>query len=382
MTSVSYVKRLGYAKYIYSKGIEALANNTQLGNALAILSFHDAAEIVLLSIADQLGYKSPDHFMQNWDKAEGMGKPLHLKNQMERLNRLRTSFKHHGILPNRDDSIECQRTVFDFFLSTLRDILGLDFNSLSVSDLIENQIIRGYLKEAEKNIGLEQYEEAISEAAKAFAFVMKEAAGDYWHHFIIKNSTFELADIDPRIFSIGGRDNTVERNFGATKKSLMTVKKCLEDIIDKINPLLLGVDNFRYTRFRLLTPMTFIMSDHKTVRQNIHWNVYQNKYNMTLENATFCFNFVTDTALKAQESSLGLVNAQAPAAITITSEKAPIFSLKGKELVEIGSAPKNSIFRVLNKVSASVFNNEPYWSIDYGGNSAFIKVDDAEPSGN
>lgn len=382
MASVSHVKRLGYAKYIYSKGIEALANNTQLGNALAILSFNDAAEIVLFTIADHLGYKAPFEFMKNWKESSDKGKSLPYQNQMDCLNRLRVDFKHHVILPSRDDSIECRRNVYDFFVSVAQDILGLDFNSISVSDLIENQTTRGYLAEAERNIGLGQYEEAISEAAKAFAFVMKEAAGDYWHHFIIKQSAFELRDIDPRIFSVGGRDNSVERNVGTIKKSLMTVKKSLENIIDKINPLLLGVDNFRYTRFRLLTPMSMIMGDGKTVNQNVHWNVYQNRYNMTLENATFCFNFVTDTALKTQESSLGLVNAQAPAAVRVTLDQAPIFSLKEKELVEIGHARKDSIFRVLDKVSARAFGITPYWSIDFDGELAFIKADDAEPSQN
>jgi len=377
MTSTACLKRLGYAKYIYSQGVEHITHHTQLSNALAILSFQDATEILMLIIADELSYK-PGDFMSNWSEVEKKGKKLPLKNQMDRLNRLRVSFKHHAVLPNRDDVLDCQNNVRDFMVSATQSVLGLDFNSITLADLVENPTIRESLAEAEKALDLGQYEESMRLSAIAFAFIKREALGDHWHQFIMAGGSFELKDIDPKILHISGSD-AIERNFIGIKKGLARSKRCFEDIIERLNPLLMGIDNFKFTRFRLLTPQTVIAMDGRTPHQNLGWNPYLNKYNMNKENATFCFNFVIDTALKGQERALGLINAQAPDAVIVITDQASIYSLKERELEEIGRISKGSVFHVLDKVMSRVHNLIPYWTIEYSGGRALIKADDTEP---
>ena len=148
----SYSKRFSIAKYFINKGKGQLKNNTQLSSAHALLHFHDATEILLLAIADNIGYKVPYNFMKHWEEAKIKGTKLPYFNELNNLNRLRVSIKHYGILPSIADCIESERNVTNFFIEVLKDIFSLDFNSISLSDLVLDNDIRKHLALAEKFI--------------------------------------------------------------------------------------------------------------------------------------------------------------------------------------------------------------------------------------
>ena len=376
MISPSHLKRISYSKYLFNKGKELLAHNVQINNAFAILHFHDATEIFLQVIADVLGYKAPESFMAHWDESQKKGSLLPNKNELNRLNRLRVDFKHLGILPIHDDCIDSERILDSFFASVSNSFLGIDFLIVSLSDLIENLIIRKHLKESENHLNENRFSESISESSKAFAYVLKEAEGDPWYSFLHKASSSNLRDIEPRLYHSSSH-NEVDKNFQSISKSLSVVKNQLENIIIEFNITLLGIDNYKYKRFKLLTPPCQIFMDGHVEECGMS-SVYHSKYNMSPHNATFCFNFVLDAALKLQEGSLDLINPTSPKEVRVKVSTAIIYSHEENKLIEIGRASKDTVF-VSHGFPDPFVNNKLYRHIDFNGKPAVIESNDVEP---
>jgi len=375
MISLSHLKRVSYSKYLFYKGKELLAHNVQINNALAILHFHDATETFLLVNADLIGYKAPDSFMVHWDESQKKGSPLPNKNELFRLNRLRVDFKHLGILPTHDDCMDSERSLDSFFSSVSKSILGVDFNSISLSDLVEHEKIKKHLKESEYHLSENRFSESISESSKAFAYVLKEAEGDPWYSFLHRASS-DLRDIEPRLYH-SSSNYEIDKNFQSINKSLSVVKNQLEKIINEFNITLLGIDNYNYKRFKLLTPPCQIFMDGHVEECGMA-SVYHCKCNMNPHNATFCFNFVLDAALKLQEGSLDLINPTSPKEVKVIIDTALIYSHEENKLIEIGRAAKGTVF-VSHGFPDPFANNKLYRHIDFNGKSAVIEAKDVEP---
>ena len=169
MNTKDFIKRLTYAKYIYNKGIEFLSQRIPVSDAMSILLFHDASEQLLLIVADKLGISTTNiGFLEYWDKVKNKGKHLPNKNEMSKLNKMRVSFKHQGILPNHDECRDISYVLNGFFSSVSHDILNIDFLNLRLADLINYDDVKDCIKNAEDFLNQENFEESIGESAKAF----------------------------------------------------------------------------------------------------------------------------------------------------------------------------------------------------------------------
>lgn len=175
MNSNKFIERLNYTKYIYETGIELLAKGTSITDAMSILFFHDASEHFLLIVADKLGISTNKvSFLNYWEKVESKKKHLPNKNDMSKLNQMRVSFKHHGILPNPDECRQIPYVLNSFFSSVSQDILGVDFSKISLADLVEYDDVNKILKKSEKFLNQGNYEESITESAEAFKLLEEE----------------------------------------------------------------------------------------------------------------------------------------------------------------------------------------------------------------
>jgi len=220
------------------------------------------------------------------------------------------------------------------------------------------------------------FENSLTESAIAFGYVLKLAQGDYWHSFLLKESHFDIAQIDPKLRSIGG-NSEIDRNFTNIKESLNTARKIVESIFNELNSLLLGVDYLSYKKFRLLTPQCSIFADGNVKAYGCS-SVYFNKYNFDMGNSTFCFNFVLDTALKLQDNSIELINQKCPKRIIVIVEGAIIYSYNKVSMNEIGKAKLGEIFES-NSISVEIVDKVFYKKIIYNNAPAYIKSTDFEP---
>lgn len=374
MNTKDFIKRLTYAKYIYNKGMEFLSQRTPVSDAMSILLFHDASEQLLLIVADALGISTTKiTFLDYWEKVKNKGKHLPNKNEMLKLNKMRVNFKHHGILPNHEECRDIPYVLNNFFSSVSHDILDIDFLNLSLADLINYDDVRNCIKNAENFLNRENFEESIIESAKAFAFLEKRMEGDYDHSYVIPDLTSfnGLSEAERKIDT--GQDRDVDKYY---REGFREARAKIQEIIKNLNPLSLGIDIYKYQRFKLLTPIVHSMQDGSLRIAHIA-NKYKHRLNYNEENVLFCLNFVIDTALKFQSESFGLINRNKFQTIKTKSDKTKVYSYVEKIWKEIGVVEKDKIFD--NARLTLVFEeHKDYWRIDYKGEEGYLEVNDTD----
>ena len=139
------INRLAKIKYLYKIGIEQ-SMQVEAFAGFSILSFHDCAEMFLLLVAEDHGDKTePKSFMDYWNKFPD----LTLYEPMNSLKERRRVLKHKGIFPSKDDIEESRVTITQFFRENTEKIFGIDFDTISLADLIEYPNIKEYVQNAE-----------------------------------------------------------------------------------------------------------------------------------------------------------------------------------------------------------------------------------------
>lgn len=374
MNTKDFIKRLTYAKYIYNKGREFLSQRTPISDAMSILLFHDASEQLLLIVADKLeiSTKKISFFLGYWKEVNNKGKHLPNENEMSRLNRMRVGFKHHGILPNHEECRNISYVLNSFFSSVSHDILDIDFLNLSLADLINYDDVRDCIKNAENFLNQKNFEESIVESAKAFAFLEKRMQGDYYQSFVISDLKAFNGLQDAERLSIG-IDRDMERCYS---KGFGEAREKLQEIIKNLNSLLLGIDIYKYRRFKLLTPIVHSMQDGSLSLAHTT-DMYKHRLNYNEENALFCLNFVIDTALKFQSESFGLINRNKFQTIKTRSDKTKVYSYVEKIFKEIGVVKKDKIFENA-ELTLMLEKHKDYWRVNYEGTEGYIELDDIE----
>jgi hypothetical protein len=93
------ITRLALAHYLL-RNAETLVKNPQPFCSLALLSMHEAVEMVLDVVAEAANapVSAGANFPNYWSALKSLADPVHLplERQMNRLNRARVALKHYG----------------------------------------------------------------------------------------------------------------------------------------------------------------------------------------------------------------------------------------------------------------------------------------------
>lgn len=305
------IRRLAFVKYIFWLGVEQSQKPEPL-SSVAILLFHDAVEFFLEVAVEALDVSIPGDvaFLGYWDpigrKLEG---ELGHKEGMRRLNKARVALKHHGTLVTALDVRGFREATRRFFVDNTPRCFGIDFNSLSLADLVWYENVRADLKEAEaaRNDG------RLDDAFKCAALALERLLHEY--------TAASRGDGARSPFDFGGRlsflsghmlglrptahdssqANRVEAKF---KEYADKMKEIVEAIQEGMKLLSLGLDYRRYARFTRLTPYVYM-----TTNGEYHVTAYRPPREVparTPDDADFCIEFVAESALKLQDVDLSV----------------------------------------------------------------------------
>lgn len=150
-------------KSLMEHAIFHLQGGSRIDMRLAINHAHHAVELTLRKKAELLG-KNPRDFPKVMNALRNSGIRIPYERQIEELNKARVMTQHYGSIPNEDD---VRRLVFvarDFIIDFWKDALNVDYDSVSLTDLIGDDEIRKILKEAEKT---DNHEECVTKSVKA-----------------------------------------------------------------------------------------------------------------------------------------------------------------------------------------------------------------------
>lgn len=287
------IRRLALIKYLYTIAIEQSLAPEPHG-AVSILTFHDCVELFLQLSAEyrDVRCKEPG-FLQYWEE---ISKPptnimLTQKESMRRLNKARVSLKHHGTLPSRLDVESFRAIVKSFFEDNTPLVFNIDFESISMINMVESIEVRKGLEEANKLAETGNYEDALCKIALAYRQLVDGYCEDKGSRryrrspfFFGQDMTFESA------FHLGIED----RKFS---QFVDKVKDSIEAMRNAVQVLSFGFDYRRYAKYQTIT--SFLIID-RAIAGNYILQVNNRGETLSIDDCRFCYEFVIDCALRLQ----------------------------------------------------------------------------------
>ncbi len=168
------IHQLILTKYLFDQGVSTLDNDNAMACGLAISLFQDSVELLCWTIAKEVDapVKGKDSFEQIWDSVKSASKnkgaiELPLKAKMIEMNKARVLFKRYGNLPNPLDATKFMGFTEEFLQQAIEQFYNLQFDDISLADLVKNNSVRDKIKLAEKHFSDEKYSDCIRECAEA-----------------------------------------------------------------------------------------------------------------------------------------------------------------------------------------------------------------------
>lgn len=291
------VRRLAFIRFLYTQGLDQ-ARRPQPLAATALLSFHDAVEMFLLLAAEHLNVNLPGNvtFENYWEQiAQRSGTQLPGKPAMRRMNKSRVNFKHHGSIPSPTDLEQFRGDVTTFLTDATKLVLGADFLTLDMIDLVTQQVALTRLRDAETHASKGDFTEALAQLSEAF----DELLSDYARRKrTASGSTPYTFGPEHGFGNVTARpDSQFGSELGERVKKLTTAADRMQRAI---RVLAVGLDYRRYARFEMLLPQVdYFMDNHREVRPLPGFEAGDEEYQ-------FCRQFVIETALHLAEMDFDL----------------------------------------------------------------------------
>lgn len=292
-----FIQRLSFIKYLFSIGYHQSQQPAPLYGA-AILSFHDSIELFLQLSSEKLNISKQIHnFIDYWDAIDGKlnGCSLSQKESMRRLNKARVNLKHHGIIPSQLDIETFRVTTAAFFNENCLAIFQIDFDKISLIDIIKFDRSRELLRKAKEDFEKNKIIEALQGITLSFHYLLSDYENskmDSFHDspfFFGKKMTFLSS------FHIGiGLDGKMKDFVDAVKDSIEAMQKA-------VKILSFGIDYKKYAKFQSISlPVQFTMNG------KAHFYI-RGVESLDSDTMKFCENFIIEAALKLQEFDFELI---------------------------------------------------------------------------
>jgi hypothetical protein len=281
------LKRLSFIKYLFLNASEQADRPEPLCNT-AILSFHDSIELFLQLACEHFNFNASNADFMGYFTLLGNKITLTQTESMRRFNKTRVSLKHHGTMVSKFDVDSFAVTCWNFFIENTKTIYDIDFDTISLIDLVTYKRAKEHLLLAEKEINSQNYEEAIKETTIAFW----EMIGEYKEGKIMKYGKPPTFFFSRDIGFISCSDSLI--NGENIRKITQYVKSSIDSIEKVLTILTLGIDYKKFTKFDLITPTyTRTMGGHIfQIGQIIEYNY---------DNVKWCFDFVIECCVSLQD---------------------------------------------------------------------------------
>jgi hypothetical protein len=299
--------RLAFIRYLHHQSMEQ-GRLPEPQSSAAVLLLHDAVEAFLLLAAEHLGATAPRDFVQYWDtlspaKVSG-GVKLAVKQGMARLNRVRVNLKHHGVQPGKAAIEKGLTDGTTFFAANTPLVFGVDYDQVSMADLIEQEQVRELVHKAESAAAGGDHAGAMIALSDACELLLMPRRSSGSHPSPLRfGESVRLAvpglrgrvshalqpPRDTRGIDVHGRD----RQFVAEHISTLTDTVAALQEAAKVTTL--GIDYAAYLKFSRLIPI------HSDNAQGVRKYRAPAGYAPT-SNDVGCYQFVISASLRLTEA--------------------------------------------------------------------------------
>lgn len=163
------VKQLLLCKRLMIEGASFAERSDSVSSGMAISLFQDSLEMYVWTLIKDrnITVKESASFTSNLETLQKRGISLSYTAKLLELNKARVGFKHYGNLPASDEAKKFQIYVEEFLRASFKDHFSMNFDEVSLVDLVTFVDVRERLKEAEKLINEDELQAAATETARA-----------------------------------------------------------------------------------------------------------------------------------------------------------------------------------------------------------------------
>ncbi|MBR5167917.1 MAG: hypothetical protein IKW86_07635 [Salinivirgaceae bacterium] len=289
-------KRLAVIKQLYLHGVEQ-SYEVEPMNGFSILSFHDSVEMFMKLCAEVKDVKIDRNvkFVEYFTKLPDML----CEATMTNLNSKRVNLKHYGSLPSQLDIEISRANVADFFEQNTPIFFDTQFDNISLISLVKYESVREYLEKSLSDISLNNYKDSITNSQIAFKELMychKEENTKYFKPLF--GETHNFSSLTSFHLNIG-----LGREFDGF---IDNVSKSIPELEENLNIIGLGIDYKRYKKFKLLSPSIHSWHPEGKSQYDVYINEDNDRRICNKRNASFCFDFVIESALKLQQFNVDI----------------------------------------------------------------------------
>ncbi|HEY5508631.1 MAG TPA: hypothetical protein VIK29_08175 [Paludibacter sp.] len=286
------IKRLAIIKQLFLQGVEQ-SNRTEGISSFSILSFHDSVEMFLKLYSEYKNVEDCFSFPKYWDKFP----ELPHKEQMNSLTLRRKNLKHKGVFPSKLDIEHSKFSTREFLQEASVLIDSIQFDKISLTDLVYSERVRILLKTAESEIENKNYEKILECVASAFKILITiyedKATGDYKSPFFFgDNFNFHNS------FFMGLSRYDSPDEFRKIGEFVDKAGEAIQQMQRAIKMISLGIDYRKYVKFNYLTPNARLVHNGDVICE-MHQSKLKDFYSE--DELFFLVNFVIESALKLQE---------------------------------------------------------------------------------
>ncbi len=310
----SVIKKINMAKLFYelaSDCFRIIENIERVG--VGIILLQDSVELFLIAICEhvkvenRLNLKFHEYFSEIKKKVPG--KIIPFKDDMLKLNKQRVSIKHYGIRPYIDDCKTFHENVYSFFKETSKSHLQIDFDSVSLVNLISEKKLKTIMKQVEVDLKKLNYRECQIGCRKALYLVFEKqfdicplAKQVYIRPFkkykenIQSKSALKRALSSPHSSApeYAKNEQYIKENVKQpTDFIVIDYNKMWRDLLGN------GINLVDFSNVMLLTPEVYFFEKEKDWATKE--DVYGIKYNQ--ENAEYCFRKTIEILLMKQKNA-------------------------------------------------------------------------------
>jgi len=289
MNNEILLRRLSIIKLLFKSGLEQSKQSESI-SFFSILSFHDSIEMFLKLACEYKQIKSEKlSFIEYWDSLPH----LTLKESMRNLNSRRVNLKHKGLVPAKIEVEASRINTIDFFEQNTKNTFGIEFNEISLLNLIKFEKTKKLLILSEAELHKTNFKESIKNTTIAF----EELLDEYKEN--------KIGTWDKNLFNFPNRislSNSFNSRYNKENKDnrLENVVKSMNDKFDHLERALeiisFGFDFKKYSKFKMLC------SDfYKTSNGDYLFYGKEEENNFNNENSQFCLDFILECSLKLQE---------------------------------------------------------------------------------
>lgn len=225
---------------------------------------------------------------------------LTMRDAMDTMKQRRVSLKHHGSFPSHDDVVECRINVGTFLRENVQIQFGIDFDTISLVDLVSYESVRTPLSIAVQNMKNGKLYDSMVQTRIAFDNLLEDYEGTKMHCY-------------HSILEIGKKQGNKYKDFvkNASLKNANNNMVWFKEITETTNELrdvaritALGIDFKKYALFKAVTPYIIkFIGEGCDIESETSLS---KRINITEDLCSICVNFVIESAVKLQETDYDL----------------------------------------------------------------------------